>query len=204
MRGFPPTRRATLLVELRSRVQNPRSQTLQCSGTGPRYDRAAGRGCVPAASGTRGTPVCPVVLSCRAQDEGQACPQTPRHGSRALSSGVSSAHRLRARRTKGTGHAPRGRQNNKEGDKSLSNGFSLRNTNVSEPGSPPAQLLGSASSSSDRPQLCSHPGRGDRRPSPPIPSATPLPCPNLNTHCRRCSQGCRSRDRSGATEGGTW
>lgn len=156
--------------------------------------------------------------SCRAQDEGQACPQTPRRGNRGLSSGVSSAHRLRARRTKGTGHAPRGRQNNKEGDKSLSNGFSLRNTNVSEPGSPPAQFLGGAGregsslrsvagtavSSSDRPQLCSHPGRGDRGPSPPISSATPLPCPNLNTHYRRCSQGCRSRGRSGEAGGGTW
>lgn len=86
-----------------------------------------------------GTPVCPVALSCRAQDEGQACRQTPRCRNRALPSGVSSAHRLRARRTKGTGHEPRGRQNNKEGDKSLSNGFSLRNTNVTEPGS---QLLG--------------------------------------------------------------
>lgn len=89
-----------------------------------------------------GTPVCPVALSCRAQDAGQACRQMPRCGNRALPSGVSSAHRLRAKRTKGTGHAPRGRQNNKEGDKSLSNGFSLSNRNVSEPGSPPAQLLG--------------------------------------------------------------
>lgn len=87
-----------------------------------------------------GTPVCPVALSCRAQDERQACRQTPpRCRNRALPSGVSSAHRLRARRTKGTGHESRGRQNNKEGDKSLSNGFSLRNTNVREPGS---QLLG--------------------------------------------------------------
>lgn len=132
-----------------------------------------------------GTPVCPVALSCRAQDEGQACRQ-PLCRNRALPSGVSPAHRLRARRTKGTGHAPRGRQNNKEGDKSLSNGFSLRNTNVSEPGSPPAQLLGerdgrgsslrsvarTGASSSDRPQLCSHPGRGDRGPSPSVPSAT--------------------------------
>lgn len=133
-----------------------------------------------------GTPVCPVALSCSAQDEGQACRQTPRCGNRTLPSGLSSAHRLRAKRTKGTGHEPRGRQNNKEGDKSLSNGFSLRNTNVSEPGSPPAQLLGerdgrgsllssvagTAASSSDRPQLCSYPGRGGRGPSPPVPSAT--------------------------------
>lgn len=155
-----------------------------------------------------GTPVCPVALSCRAQDEGHACRQTPRCRNRTLPSRMSSAHRLRARRTKGTGHAPRGRQNNKEGDKSLSNGFSLGNTNVSEPGSPPAQLLGerdgrgsslrsvarTAATSSDRPQLGSHPG---------LPPPSP-PCPDLNTHYRRCSPGCRSRGRSGAAGGGTW
>lgn len=82
----------------------------------------------------------PVLSRARLQGAGRGASPLPDAASRKPSSAQESVLETSSKSKEDGRDWPcsRGRQNNKEGDKSLSNGFSLRNTNVSEPWSPPA------------------------------------------------------------------